>query len=209
MSIKGAKALSIGDLKGIFEKLPRNYVLSFIRQLHKRQLNLPSSALRPKLDPSGFFYTDINYVEATQVNSAQSVIEKNRVANNLCFEIRLVKATGVPIPAETFQRDNFYKREIGVALFDRRKNSFIGNAITFPCEWSNDSEDEWLFPNGSLFLRWGTFSELDTNVDLVFEFICHIDVKKKPLALSASFAEVKLSTLKRETLSLDLRGGGP
>ena len=70
-------------------------------------------------------------------------------------------------------------------------------------------EDEWNFKGQSLFLRWGSFDALDSSVDLIIELICYTEVKKKLLAMSVCYTEVKLSTLKRETLTLNLLGGGP
>jgi Ca2+-binding EF-hand superfamily protein len=56
LNIKGARRISLHDLRDIFTAMPSNFVLSFIAHQNKQGLNLPSSALRPRLDPSGFFY---------------------------------------------------------------------------------------------------------------------------------------------------------
>lgn len=76
MNIKGARRISLHDLRDIFETMPKNFINSFIRNLNKSLLSLPSSALKPKLDSSGFFYQDLNYVEASQFNINTSVLDR-------------------------------------------------------------------------------------------------------------------------------------
>ena len=66
----------------------------------------------------------------------------------------------------------------------------IGNAITLAAEWNNDVEDEWTFSNNSFFLRWGSYATIDSNVDLIFEFITYAEVKKKLVSLSVCFSEI-------------------
>ena len=56
MNIKGARRISLYDLKDIFAAMPNNFVISFIIAQNKKLMNLPSSSLKPKLDSSGFFY---------------------------------------------------------------------------------------------------------------------------------------------------------
>jgi hypothetical protein len=68
------------------------------------------------------------------------------VKNNLCFEIRLLEATGVPIPDEKeVPRQNFLCREAGLILFDRVKNKFEGNACYLKAGWRPEYEDRWIF----------------------------------------------------------------
>lgn len=111
--------------------------MSFIHTQNKKLQNLPSSSLRPKLDPSGFFYQDLNYVEASTLNLKQSVLDRANAKNKICFEIKLCGATGVPIPDEKdVPRNSFMKREIGFILFDRSKNKFEGNSAYINANWS-------------------------------------------------------------------------
>ena len=43
----------------------------------------------------------MNYVEASNFNIKNSVLDRLNVLNNLCLEIRLLEATGIPIPDES------------------------------------------------------------------------------------------------------------
>lgn len=146
MNIKGARRMSLHDLKDIFESMPKNFINSFVRNLNKSLISLPSSCLKPKLDSSGFFYQDLNYVEASNFNIKASVLDRQNVQNNLCFEIRLLEATGIPIPDESkVQKNQFLKREVALILYDRKKREFISNAAYVNANWRAEYEDRWIF----------------------------------------------------------------
>lgn len=61
LNMKGNKRISIYDLKDIFGKLPENYTISFLRAKNIKSLNLPSLMIKPRLDSSGLFFSDISY----------------------------------------------------------------------------------------------------------------------------------------------------
>lgn len=62
------------------------------------------------------------------------------------FELRLLEATGVPIPdPQSVDRASFMKREIGMILIDKSRNRFEGNSCYITADWSPDYEDRWTF----------------------------------------------------------------
>jgi len=65
--------------------------------------------------------------------------------NNLYAEIRLLEATGIPIPDEKdVPRNSFLKREIGIILMDKARNRFEGNTMYLPAGWTVEYEDRYL-----------------------------------------------------------------
>lgn len=56
--------------------------------------------LKPRLDPSGFYYLDLNHVEASKLDTRVSVLDKTTALNNICFEIKINEATGIPMPGD-------------------------------------------------------------------------------------------------------------
>lgn len=214
MNIKGARRISLHDLKDIFGQMPMNFIISFIRNQNKKLMNLPSSAVKPRLDPSGFFYQDINYVEASNFNLKTSVIDRN--SNNvLCLELRVLEATGVPIPDETdVPRNTFLMREVGLLLFDKARSKYEGNAAYINADWKPEYEDRWVFESQpqdhTIYVKWGNFDEkMDSQFELIFEFITYVQRKGQLVQISCAYATVPVAFIKPGKHFFDIKGGAP
>lgn len=73
------------------------------------------------------------------------------IKNNYLAEIRLIEATGIPIPDEKdVPRSTFLKREIGIILLDKALNKFDGNAVYVPASWNSEYEDRWIFDSAAM-----------------------------------------------------------
>lgn len=59
--IRFMKKISIKDIKNAFSKLSSCFSLAYSYQIKRNLSLLPSSSLRPKLDPSGLFYSHLFY----------------------------------------------------------------------------------------------------------------------------------------------------
>ena len=99
MDIKTSRNLSINDLKSVFNAMPEHYINSFLRSLNHKRENLPSKGLLPKKDKSGMMLTDIKFIQNPVPN--KSVFETSRKQNKIFLDVKLVLATGVPIPDKT------------------------------------------------------------------------------------------------------------
>jgi len=53
-------------------------------------------------------------------------------------EIKLVLATGIPIPdtIDPKKPANILGREMRVVMFSKNQNKFVGNTIVIPCDWN-------------------------------------------------------------------------
>ncbi|CAD8196479.1 unnamed protein product [Paramecium pentaurelia] len=215
MNIKGSRRISLHDLKEIFLTLPQNFIMSFIRSQNKKLQNLPSQQLKPVLDNCGFFYQGLNYVDAANFNIKQSILDKVNIKNNFIAEIRLIEATGIPIPDEKdVPRNSFLKREIGIILMDKALNKFDGNAIYIPAQWNSEYEDRWIFDSAAMeqamYLRWGNFDEkMDNMTELVFEFITYSTNKGRLIQISCAYGSIPVYQLKPGKQLLELKGGAP
>ncbi|CAD8122209.1 unnamed protein product [Paramecium sonneborni] len=215
MNIKGSRRISLHDLKEIFLSLPQNFIMSFVRGQNKKLQNLPSSQLKPILDNCGFFYQGLNYVEASNFNIKQSILDKVNIKNNFLAEIRLIEATGIPIPDEKdVPRNSFLKREIGIILIDKAINKYEGNTIYIPATWNPEYEDRWVFEQPAMeqaiLMRWGNFDDkLDNLKELVFEFITYSVNKGRIIQISCAYGSIPVYQLKPGKQILDLKGGAP
>lgn len=59
--IRFMKKISIKDIKNAFSKLSSCFSIAYSYQIKRNLSLLPSSSLRPKLDPSGLFYSHLFY----------------------------------------------------------------------------------------------------------------------------------------------------
>ncbi|CAK68317.1 unnamed protein product (macronuclear) [Paramecium tetraurelia] len=215
MNIKGSRRISLHDLKEIFLQLPQNFIMSFVRGQNKKLQNLPSSQLKPVLDNCGFFYQGLNYVEASNFNIKQSILDKVNIKNNFLAEIRLIEATGIPIPDEKdVPRGSFLRREIGIILIDKAINKYEGNAVYIPAAWNPEYEDRWVFEQPAMeqaiLMRWGNFDEkLDNLKEMVFEFITYSVNKGRLIQISCAYGSIPVYQLKPGKQILELKGGAP
>ncbi|CAD8210763.1 unnamed protein product [Paramecium octaurelia] len=215
MNIKGSRRISLHDLKEIFLTLPQNFIMSFVRSQNKKLQNLPSQQLKPVLDNCGFFYQGLNYVDAANFNIKQSILDKVNIKNNYIAEIRMIEATGIPIPDEKdVPRSSFLRREIGIILMDKALNKFDGNAIYIPAQWNSEYEDRWIFDSAAMeqamYLRWGNFDEkMDNMIELIFEFITYSTNKGRLIQISCAYGSIPVYQLKPGKQLLELKGGAP
>jgi hypothetical protein len=105
-------------------------------------------------------------------------------------------------------------REIKVLLFNKETSTFIHNCITLPAVWRNEYEDRW-YPSSdpeesSFFVK---LKEAPSDkIALVFEFVIHINRRKKPLEISCGYAMIDLERISRnstEKYNLLIEGGNP
>ena len=109
---------------------------------------------------------------------------------------------------------NILAREIKVLLFDKEKSIFLYNCITLPASWKGEYEDRW-YPStnqeeNSFFVK--LKDPPNGNINLVFEFVIHINRRKKPLEISCGYAMielVKISKNSSEKYNILIEGGNP
>ena len=79
-------------------------------------------------------------------------------------------------------RDLYLRREVGVVLYDRVKNTFVGNVVYLECSWSKEYEDRWKFdPDKSTVVL---YLDDKNELDLVIEMITYIKRGNTILELS-------------------------
>jgi hypothetical protein len=105
-------------------------------------------------------------------------------------------------------------REIKVLLFNKETSTFLHNCITLPVTWRNQYEDRW-YPStdpeeSSFFIK--LKDPPSENLVLVFEFVIHINRRKKPLEISCGYAMIELQKISKnstEKYNLLIEGGNP
>ena len=224
MNIKKYKKLSPFDLYNCFKLMPQSFTLSFTRDLNRVRENLPSSTMKPQLDAGGIFFTDLfpndSSTTMTQTNKGPKLNSYVRpIPTYLGAEIKLLLATGIPIPSEQVDRKaQFVAREVRAALFDFGSNKFVGNVVTIAADWRPEYEDRWYFKpskirgESRLYFRMADFDEkTQANLAIVFDFVVFYKVSDTQLIeMSSGWTKIEVTKLGTpQTLSLSLNGGTP
>jgi len=150
LNIKKANKLSLLDILHSFRNMPSNFIYSFTRDLMRKLENLPSSTLKPRVNSSGVVYVD---VKPNIHTGSQAFTRKKKgtdidafsikpIPSSLASEIKLVLATGIPIPSErnVNRATSIIGREVRVCLFNKTTNKFIGNIERIPADWRPEYE---------------------------------------------------------------------
>lgn len=230
LTVKGAKKLTLKDLRQMFELMPDNFFVSFLRGANRRFLNLPSSFLQPTLDETALLYHDCVLINAQKYDLDNPLLEEKKpeekksaekpkanqeeaVKNKVYqFEIKLIKSEGIPIPSDSKTAwSSLWSREVGICLYDRIRNDFYGNAIYCPCQWSAQEPDIWVFkPVYPVILNFTDFYEKSTQLDLIFEFVVHIEKNQSLNPISVAYGWIPFENLKLgEVYIINLIGGSP
>lgn len=210
--------MSLADFKDVFKNMPTNFILSFLRKTNKKLQNLPSSCLKPKVDPSGLFYENLELIHIVK-NEGDSLLKKTDP--KLIFEIKFLMASGVPIPSQqnVKRESTILHRELKICLFDQSNNKFIGNSVNVVAGWKPEYEDRWYFNrnyiNGenSIYLKIQDFDENKMKtVAVVFEFVIYFIKNNQLMEISCGYASIDLININAKTLGrnkLSLEGGAP
>ena len=232
-NIKKYKNISPFDFYTAFKLMPQHFTVSFTRDLNRSRENLPSSAMKPRLDDtSKVCFKDLipNIDQTASLNRQSSLSwqnsEKNALnsylkpfATDYGCEIKLVMATGIPVPSEEIDlQGRLIAREIRAILYDFSSGRFVGNVATVMAEWSPEYEDQWHFNpakikgEDKLYFRIAEFDErFQKNLAIVFEFVVFYKVNDKQLIeMSAGWTAIDVMKLnKAQSHSLELHGGSP
>lgn len=131
--------------------MPSNYNLSQLREAHKRLENLPSDSIRPKIHPSGMFFTDISrefdskYIQTRYLmyfkwrpTFRPNFVLLRPIPAKILALLSLEKVTGIPTPDPALidLSTKFVHREAKIAFYDHNLGKFIGNTVIIPASWS-------------------------------------------------------------------------
>ena len=206
--IKKSRKISPEDFLKIFDKLPKSFIPSFIKENQKLLKNLPSATLRPTTDSSGILFKDILPKEFKAKSSMRPI------TTPICGRFIFDYASGVPIPDESQVDRNkqIVGRLIKAGVWSRTAHNLLGNTMNIVAAWSKNKEDEWTFENKNSFFNSIIF-RFDKNDDkycVVFELVLVINTNGKNLEFSSGYCEVPMSQLtKTNKLKLEIKGGTP
>lgn len=198
--------------------MPTNFTLSFIRILNKKLKNLPSSYLKPKVDSSGLFYENLEFIH--QARSEQESLLKKPEPKYI-YEIKLLMAYGVPIPSrQNVKREStILHRELKIGLFDQSNNKFIGNTVNVTAIWKQEYEDRWYLSRNymggenSIFLKIQDFEENKyKSVALIFEFVIYYLKENQLMEISCGYTSMDIININAKSFGkkkLTLEGGAP
>lgn len=149
VKLRSALQTNVVEQFKTLEHMPQHFIISFSEEEYLASPSrLPTGVLKPVLSDSKTYYSNLlPPVQAQEMNS-YSRYKKYIKLNRHChtYEIKLEKATGVPIPDNTIVSYNeIVGREIRIGIFDIKKNSFVGNIQNLECMWKFGYEDRLYF----------------------------------------------------------------
>ena len=84
----------------------------------KKRILVPSTFLCPVLSDSMFFYKDLSYrIPISNVSDKAPNLISQLNPNDLVVELRLLEATGLPIPQNSI-KNTILSRSINISFFD-------------------------------------------------------------------------------------------
>ncbi|CAD8127090.1 unnamed protein product [Paramecium sonneborni] len=209
--INNFKNLSITGIRELFQGIPKNFTYSFIFAQNKKGLNTISSCFSPQLDNSGLLYQDLNLIQAQKYNLTRSLIDMTQTPPLVFYEIKFHLAAGLPSPDEKkCDLKQFRLREVGMCLFDKVNQKFIGNTVFVPCQVDPSSPDKWIFLiEYPIIIRYVP-TKKDQQIVLVIEFIAHMEKLGTLNPLSVSYGEILLTSIKKAGKQIiQMNGGSP
>lgn len=179
LALKAERRFSPNDFLTYFDRISASvlYIPSFLSELHKRLLNLPSESFALKRDSTGIGYVDLKPVLDEKKRLTRALQE---ITPFLSGYINFLTATGIPIPDPTvIKREDIVNRVIKMGYFDTKTNKFIYGTAFVDVEWSEQAEDIWSFNRDNvvgtnpIIFKWCDSNQI-TQTDIVFEFISSI-----------------------------------
>ena len=202
----------------LYDNLPLTFIPSFIREEQKLLKLLPSSVLKPKTSKGGILYEDIG--TNTISGNKELYPIKTKINSKISF---LNYASGVPSPDESlFNSPTSQLKIVGrllkIALFDKQKKIFIGNAVSIDCEYKKEYSDRWYFEdnrqlyNNNIIIRYD--SNYTRDIYVVFEFVLVIQKKVDEVSYtfesSCGFSEMPIQECNvKKDEKLNIKGGNP
>lgn len=235
LKIKASYNVSLLELVEAYKRCPQNFCNSFTRQNFTAMRNLPTQVIYPKLNSSNIYYEDL-FGPYTKPGVPPVYYPNKPIASTIIVPVRLIRATGVPIPEESQvnRKSNITAREIRVNLWNKARGDFVGNTLIFGADWDEDYEDRWQFnssnhgDNGNsnqafyssdhaksteFVLKFSDLNQTDrevNNLQLVFELVIFVVYKDTELQMSCGWSYAELGEILKPTdLSLPLNGGSP
>ena len=207
----------------IFEMYPLTFTPSFIREEQKKLNLLLSSALKPKKETNGIFFSDIKpLIDKNPQNKKKTL---NPVSCKIDSKISFVKyATGIPIPGINLffvekPTLEICHRLLKIGLYNTVTKTFIGNAISIECNSNKERPNRWVFEedrtkfNNNIIIR---YNDNDSdNINAIFEFVLVIknsnDISSNDsIEISCGWAYISLKEfMKEKEHKLEINGGNP
>ena len=100
LKIKSSYNVSLLELVEAYKRCPQNFCNSFTRQNFTALKNLPTQVIYPKLNSSNIYYEDL-FGPYTSQGVPPIYYPNKPLPSTLLVPIRLIRATGVPIPEES------------------------------------------------------------------------------------------------------------
>ena len=229
------------DFVSLYYDLPILFIPSFIREEQQKLNLLPSTFLKP-LTKNETIYEDIKPVENLIYNDKDSQgrkLNENNLNGGGAIQTyrRLASlktvidgkisfpsyASGVCSPDETlFENVNSkYKivgRQLKIALFNKKIQRFIGNAVSIDCIYKKEYQDRWYFEtdrtkfNNNIIIRYNKSDYKD--IEIIFEFVLviqkKVDLQNFTIEVSCGWCKAPMECLKyTKDENIPIYGGTP
>ncbi len=139
------------------------------------------------------------------MNPALSVLNRTTVKNNFFVEIKLLSATGVPLPEEgVVPHTSIVHQKVNICLYNRALSAYVGNTCRVQASWLPEQHETWQFSAAAtteigddiIYLRYAQYDpknvKTDSELYLLFEFVQHI-VPLKQQAASKVTCDIEMS----------------
>lgn len=92
--------------------------MSYTTQIIKNKFVTPSTFITPVLNESRFFYNDFYYNNFMKLEERLPNLINTVKPSDLVVEIKLVDASGIPIPQNPNVKNAILNRSVNVTLYD-------------------------------------------------------------------------------------------